>query len=128
MSRRGRRSVMGGLGAAMRPDRRRRRKDRLIAASGFGRKKRGHSSGLAAGLDLGDRLFSRRRRGGITSDAVRSLRDRLSPTERAEIRYQVDRAIDDDRQLSGQVSDAGMTQQESFITRLVRAVRERIRS
>lgn len=126
MSRRGRRSVFGGLGNSMRPDRRRRKKDRLLAVSGFGRKKRGKESGLAGGLGLGDRMF-KRRRGGMTSEVAQSLRDRLSPTERAEIREQVDRAIDADPQLRGDKSDADLTGNESFIHRLVRIVRNRLR-
>ena len=85
MGRRRKRGGMAALGNSMTHHDRRHRKDNLITASGFGRRKRGQQGGLAGAMSLGDKMFKRGKKRGIVSMATSSLRERMTPSERAEI-------------------------------------------
>lgn len=93
MSRRKNKSSFDMLGGALyRKGRNRRKKNRgLLAASGFGKRKRG-GGGLAGAAGLGERLFSSRSKGAMR-DLRNSLRERLTPTERAEIADQAEQEL-----------------------------------
>lgn len=84
------------------------------------------ASGLAARMGTGGKRRSRRTN-GMASMLSNIIRDRLTPTEREQIRNETEEAIQNDDQLSAERRDEGLTQREQFINRLVRAVRERFR-
>lgn len=122
-------SAFDALGGALGHSGRRRRKSRgLIAASGFGRRGRKRSGGLSKFLALGDRVTGRRsgRHGGLAAQAFRSLQDRMSPTEEAQIKNAADRAMEDDKDLRAMKNDSDLTQNENFVQRLIRLARERM--
>ncbi len=94
------------------------------------RRKRGHDKspgdGLAKRFTRG--LGKKRRKAGGMADRIgAAIRDRLTPTERAEIQRETDRAIENDQDLLNRVSNNSLTPQgETFIQRLVRLVRARL--
>jgi hypothetical protein len=83
------------------------------------------ASGLASRLGGGRRRS--RRTNGMASMLSNIISDRLTPTEREQIRNETEQAIQNDDQLSADRRDEGLTQRETFINRLVRVVRERFR-
>lgn len=119
MARRKDRSAFGALGGALKSKGgRRRRKDRLITASGFGRRKRGQAKGLAGSLAMGDRMF-RRGSKSMVGQVGRSLRERLSPTEKAEIADESEKAVDQEQENTGQNDNAFIR----FLRRVIRRER-----
>ncbi len=82
--------------------------------------------GLEKHLDLPSQKRKKTKDRGMARDVVRSLKDRLTPTERAEIRREVDESIERDQWLRSKKAEAGLTEREGFFRRLVRIARERL--
>jgi hypothetical protein len=126
----------GGFAGLAKAFKRRGRKGKGIAAManykiGRGRRK----GGLAGAMTLGDRVYgkAKRRKGRnwerFARDAARAMSDRPTKAEREETAVQVERAIDNDSSLRGAMIEAALTDgtsKQTFIQRLVSAVRKRI--
>jgi hypothetical protein len=80
---------------------------------------------LANRLGLGGR--KRRRRGGMVSHAAQSWRDRLTPTERAQIRREIDEAVEDDPETQAVKADYKLHQSSSWWYRIVYLITKRFR-
>ncbi len=120
--RRRRRGSWGGMADMMDgPRRGRKRKKSMLSEMTTAFDKRLSPTKKALGFGR------RRRRGGMIAQVASSLRERWTPTQRAQYQQDADRAIDDDNYLSGRQQDEGLTQNETFIRRLVRLVGERLR-
>ncbi len=99
MSRRGKRGGMAALGNSMKTHHRRHNESAMMRASGFGRRRKGRDSGLTGWFIRG---FGGRKKGGMVSQVGYSLRERLSPTERAQIAEDSEQAIRDEKKETGQ--------------------------
>ena len=60
-------------------------------------------------------------------DFGRMVKRRLTPTEKAELNQAVERAMEEDDSLKNKKTDATLTGDETFVQRLTRIVRERLR-
>ena len=117
MGRRGKRTGMAALGNSMKTHDRRHRQSNMMRASGFGRKKKGKSAGLSGYLGLGSNMFGRRNK-GMVGQVGSSLRERWSPTERAEIEHDSERTLNESEN-----QGAG----DNAFTRFLRSVISRMR-
>ncbi len=103
---------------------RRRRGGMLGAMGALTRSKVAH--GLDRYMDL-RKPSKRTRELGIVRQVRSSLRDRLGPTERAQIRREVDEAIEQDRDLNGEnQADRLAGGRETFLQRMIRIAKERL--
>jgi hypothetical protein len=87
--------------------------------------KKSRKGGMERFLNLGKPTRKKRKDWKIASGAARSLSNRLTPTERAQVAQAVDDELQNDPQLSNKVADAKLTGNENFIQRLTRIIRER---
>ncbi len=133
MTRRKKSSGFGMLGAAFAGSGSKRRGKRgglvNIAPSINGRKRRGQRWTMADNIDTFKAFRGKGRRssrGGITAQAARSFRDRMTPTERAQIQQELDETIENDTVLSGQTADQKLVNQPWY-QRLMILARERFR-
>ncbi len=135
MARRRRSSGLGILGNVFEVrDRRHRQRGLVRLAPGVGRvrRKRKKEPQMTDYFNLANRLGlggskRRRRSGGLASRAAESWRDRMTPTERAQIRREIDEAVEDDPDMQAVKADYKLRQSSSWWYRVVYLVTKRFR-
>lgn len=114
-------------------DKRKRVRGLVRIAPGVGRaiRKRKREPAMTDYFKLSDRLGlgskRRRRRGGIVNQAGQAWVDRLTPTQRAQIREEIDEAVNDDPDTQAIKSDYKLRQSSSWWYRIVYLVTKRFR-
>ena len=115
MSRRRKRGGMAALGNSMHSRDRRHKQSAMMRASGFGRRKKGRDTGLTGWFSRG---LGGKKKNGLASQVGSSLRERLSPTERAQI---ADEAAAEAEHMNEKGSD------NNLLTRFLQGIAARIR-
>ncbi|GAP11113.1 hypothetical protein BECAL_02298 [Bellilinea caldifistulae] len=135
MGRRKRSTGLGILGNVFEvSDRRHRQRGLVRLAPGVGRvrRKRKKEPQMTDYFNLANRLglgSGRRRRksGGLANRAAQAWTDRLTPTEKAEIRREIDEAVEDDPETQAVKADYKLRQSSSWWYRIVYLITKRFR-